>query len=112
MTGENEISRNEKSNKLQVALLSGGGAGPGDIFDVAVFLLVCRLRTIREHFKHVVSYPYFEGVEAACSARTKEASMHSPRYSRLQGKASVQDGLRLAMENLKRSVCWFGIRAG
>ena len=52
---EMRLSGLEKGIKLQADLPSGGGAGAGDIFDVALCdLVVRRLRTKREHFKNVV----------------------------------------------------------
>ena len=82
-----------------------GRWGPGDIFDVALCVLVVRrLRTTREHFKNVVLYPHFQGAEEACSARAKEALSHTPRNLRLQGKDRVQDGQCFAIKNLKDAV--------
>ena len=46
------LPRIEQRNKLQVDMPLGGGAGPGDIFDVALILLV--RRTMQEHFNDVV----------------------------------------------------------
>ena len=89
-------------------LPSGGGAGLGAIFDVALCVLVVRrLRTIREHFKNVALYPHVRGVEGACSARAKEAFSQSPRNLRLQGKAHVQDGPCFARKYLKNAVFSF-----
>ena len=97
------LSRNEKSNKLQVHLLSCGRfrATPSMLLCV---LLVRGLRTIHEHFKScvVASACLKLKKKRAAHAHKRRDLTHSPWNFRLQSKACVQDDPRSHNQEIER----------
>ena len=87
-----------------MGISSGGGAGPGDIFDVARFSLVRRLPTVR------VVFTLSKCKKKLAAPAEKWREPISPINLRLHGKARVQDGPRSALKNLKSAADWFEIR--